>query len=399
MHPELFTLPIVGVSVKAYGFFLMLGFLTGVWLAMRRAQRVGANADTVLDLAFLALLFGVGGARLFYVVHYWKTDFAGTPNPLFSAINITQGGLEFLGGFLGAVAAIVVYGWRKKISLRFYCDVLAPSVMWGLAFGRVGCFLNGCCFGAACTVPSGQQAALPWAVRFPFGSPVHVREWEQRKVTVPAELITTAPSALQPWLLPPSQLSMSVERRELPNRRYQELKEELERARSEPVDSKVIAKLEAEVDAAKKSRDAQERELLSLRLAQRFPSREVPSRPTSVTELEELAQNNRSLPVHPTQLYAAIDALLLYAVLAALFRVRKRDGLVFATLLVLYPIARFIMEIIRVDNPPDVFGLTISQSVSLAMFAVGIIYLVILYEWLPLRSPRLDAPRDRVPAP
>ena len=72
MHPDLFTLPIIGVSIKTYGFFLMVGFLSAVWLSMRRAQRVKANPDTVLDLSILCLLFGVGGARLFYVVHYWN---------------------------------------------------------------------------------------------------------------------------------------------------------------------------------------------------------------------------------------------------------------------------------------------------------------------------------------
>ena len=108
MDPELFNVPFLNTSVKTYGAFLCLGFLSAVWLAMRRAERVKANADTVLDVAFLSLVFGVGGARLFYVIHYWKPQFAGAPNRFLAAINITEGGLEFLGGFLGAVVATAI---------------------------------------------------------------------------------------------------------------------------------------------------------------------------------------------------------------------------------------------------------------------------------------------------
>ncbi|MFQ5495107.1 MAG: prolipoprotein diacylglyceryl transferase family protein, partial [Phycisphaerae bacterium] len=92
MHSELFTIPVLGLSLKSYGLMLCLGFLSGVWLAMRRAERVRANPDTVLDLSFLCLLFGVGGARIFYVAHYWESQFAMAPNKFLAVINITQGG-------------------------------------------------------------------------------------------------------------------------------------------------------------------------------------------------------------------------------------------------------------------------------------------------------------------
>lgn len=390
MHPELFTLPILGVPIRMYGFWLMVGFLSGVWLAMRRAQRVKADPDRVLDMSFLALIFGVVGARAFYVVHYWKSDFASAPNRLLAAIDITGGGLEFLGGFLGATAAILIYAVRKKVSARMYCDILAPSVMWGLAFARIGCFFNGCCFGGVCVVPSTQQPALAWAVRFPFGSPVHLRQWEDRRVTVPAELITSAPGALRPWLLPASMLSMSVEKREEPNRRYQELLKEYEEAKAESPDAKATAVLKSAVEAARKKKNDQDRKLVSLRVAQRFPSRLVPTRSTSVTELEDLAARQRSLPVHPTQLYSAIHGILLSGLLSALFYIRKRHGVVIGALFVLYPIPRAILEFIRADNPHDVAGLTASQFVSLIMLIVGVVYLIFLYKRLPERSPVLE---------
>ena len=103
-----------------------------------------------------------------------------------------------------------------------------------------------------------------------------------------------------------------------------------------------------------------------------------------------LAALHRSLPVHPTQLYSSVQALLLSAVLSGLFYIRKRHGVVIGALFVLYPLPRMFLELIRTDNPHDVGGLTISQSVSFAMLAAGIVYLVVLYKWLPERSLLVD---------
>lgn len=386
MHPELFSLP-GGFTVKTYGFCLMIGFLSAVWLAMRRAVRVKADPDCVLDISFLCLLFGVGGARAFYVIHYWTPQFADASNKFLAVIDITEGGLEFLGGFIGATIATVVYAYLKKQSLRLYLDIMAPGAMWGLAFGRLGCFFNGCCFGGVCETPHTHEARYEWVVRFPFASPAHWEEWSQRQVTVPAELITTSKEAFKPWLVPDSLLSMPVEKRQGMVRKLHDLKDEWGRAQAESPGSPETKKLEAAVAAAVKKFDAHQKELASLIHAQQFPSRVEPSRRTSVSELEHLASNYQSLAVHPTQLYAAINAILLSAFLSALFYVRKRHGVVIVMLLVLYPIQRTIEELIRVDNPHDVGGLTISQFIGLVLFLFGIAALLYLYKKLPERSP------------
>ncbi len=396
MHPEFFTLPILGLPVKMYGFWLMVGFLSSVWLAMRRAQRVKVDPDTVLDISFLALIFGVGGARVFYVVHYWKSDFAGASNRFLAVIDITGGGLEFLGGFLGALVAVLIFLARKKLSARLYLDIMAPTVMWGLAFGRLGCFLNGCCFGALCVVPSTGQPLHPWAVRFPFASNAHQEQWTHRGVTVPGELVVTAKNMLLPGLVPGDQLSMSVEKRERPNRHFENLRKAYDRAKSEAPEAEATVELGQAVESARKKRIAHERKLVMLRSAQRYPSRLVPARAISVSELEDIAAEHRSLAVHPTQLYSAIHAMLLSGVLSALFYLRKRHGMVIGALLVLYPIPRAILELIRVDNPHDIGGLTASQFVSLSMLIVGIVYLIVLYKRMPERSPLLKlAPNAR----
>jgi len=386
MHPELFTLP-GGFTIKTYGFCFMLGFLGVVWLAMRRARRVKADPDAMLDICFLSLLFGVGGARAFYVIHYWTPQFADAPNRLLAVIDITEGGLEFLGGFIGATIASVAYVYLKKLSLRLYLDISAPCIMLGLALGRLGCFFNGCCFGAVCEAPLTHDARYSWAVRFPYASPAHWEEWEERQVTVPAELIATSKGALKPWLVPSSLLSMPVEKRQGIIRQLQDLRDAWERAKSQAPDSPETAKAKALWEAAAEKAKTHERELYSLINAQKFPSRVEPSRKTSVSELEQLASNHQSLAVHPAQLYASIGAMLLSALLSAIFYVRKRHGIVIVMLFLLYPIQRTVEEMIRVDNPHDVAGLTISQFVGMIMFLTGIAALIYLYKWLPERSP------------
>ncbi|MHC4698828.1 MAG: prolipoprotein diacylglyceryl transferase, partial [Planctomycetota bacterium] len=375
MHPELFTLPVLGISVKTYGFFMCVGFLSAVWMAMRRAQRVKADADCVLDLSFLALVFGVGGARLFYVAHYWKTDFADVPNTLLAVIDIRQGGLEFLGGFLGALLSIMIYLFIKKQSIRLYLDILAPSLMWGLAFGRLGCFFNGCCFGGLCVAPDrpdGQsvaqitldrrEAAYPWAVRFPFASPAHIDAWDKRRVTVPAELITPHPFGAS--LLPPTAFGLSVERRAKLQQEHDELQrriDELRQAVAEAKKSKsqeveesesgvaeaglgpqrrTLEELQSELQAARTQRSSLRREhhLDELEWAQEFPSRKNPQRTTSESELQQLASQCRSPFVHPTQLYSASHAIILSGLLSAVFYQRKRHGVVIGLVFVLYPI-------------------------------------------------------------
>ena len=98
------------------------------------------------------------GARIFFVVHYYDRF---RDNPL-DVLKIWQGGLEFLGGVVLALFVIGFYLRRNKMPVRRCLDVMAVGLMIALAFGRIGCLLNGCCFG--------QPTTLPWAIRFPYGS-------------------------------------------------------------------------------------------------------------------------------------------------------------------------------------------------------------------------------------
>ena len=151
-----------------YGVMLALAFLVGLWTAMRRAPRTGIPAEKISDVILWLLIGTILGARTLYVVSYWREDFAG--QPLWEIFMIQRGGLVYYGGLVGASLACILFCWRRQLPLWKVADILAPSVALGYAVGRIGCLLNGCCFGRACE--------LPWAIRFPDihatgGAPVH----------------------------------------------------------------------------------------------------------------------------------------------------------------------------------------------------------------------------------
>jgi phosphatidylglycerol:prolipoprotein diacylglycerol transferase len=95
-------------------------------------------------------------------------------------LNVSSGGLTFYGGFLLATPILILYALWKKVPLLKGMDIIAPALMIGLAFGRIGCFFNGCCYGEEC--------ALSWGARFPYGSNAFVEQYEKGEISVPAEL-------------------------------------------------------------------------------------------------------------------------------------------------------------------------------------------------------------------
>jgi phosphatidylglycerol:prolipoprotein diacylglycerol transferase len=147
------------VEVHSYGLFIAFGLLLGVALAVRRGQRVGIETGATLDLTFYAVVFGMLGARLLYVLMHagqYVRLCAGTGTPrsfgqrlsdCTAALHIWQGGLVFLGGGVLAACATLVIARRKRLGLGLVADVLAPSVSIAHVFGRLGCFMVGCCYG------------------------------------------------------------------------------------------------------------------------------------------------------------------------------------------------------------------------------------------------------------
>ena len=157
-----------GVPVFGYGVMIFCGFVAGGLTGLRRAQRAGLPAGIVYDLTFWAFAAGIAGARLNYLLRFHDRVFAapdggslGLGACVMRAVNLSDGGLVLLGGVIGAAVAFVVVCRRWGVGTLKMADVAIPSCFLGLAFGRIGCLLYGCCWGDRC--------ALPWAVHFPAG--------------------------------------------------------------------------------------------------------------------------------------------------------------------------------------------------------------------------------------
>jgi len=140
--------------MHSYGLMLALAFLAAIMLLEKRAKDHGISKDTIMDFGLVIMISSVIGSRAFHVISHWG-EYAS--NPL-SALAVWEGGLTFYGGVLLSVPAGVIYLKKKDIDFWPLADLAAPAFALGLGIGRLGCFLNGCCFGN----PSG----LPWAVHF-----------------------------------------------------------------------------------------------------------------------------------------------------------------------------------------------------------------------------------------
>lgn len=151
-------IPILGhlgpFPIRSYGLAMALAFLAGIWLARRRAHARGLNPDLIIDMAFFVIIASIAGARAAYVLVHWAT-FAGDPVAM---LRIWDGGLALYGGLAGGIVAGLLFLRSRGIDPWVGADISAPSLALGVAIGRFGCFMNGCCFGKPCD--------LPWAVTF-----------------------------------------------------------------------------------------------------------------------------------------------------------------------------------------------------------------------------------------
>lgn len=146
------------LTIHTFGILVGMGFLAGISLAARRARSVGLNPDRLYELAFpWILVSGLVGARLLYVVTNWQAEFAHAPWT--DAFAIWRGGLVFYGGLGLATAVALVRIRMLGLPLWKVTDCLAPGLALGHVFGRLGCLINGCCHGRACT--------LPWGISYP----------------------------------------------------------------------------------------------------------------------------------------------------------------------------------------------------------------------------------------
>jgi len=141
-----------GFTITGYGIMMMVAFLLAGWLYSLELRRTGQDAGLAWDAVVAAVIGGIIGAKIYYAVLVGEMD------ALFS-----RGGLVWYGGFIGGVIGVCLLLWWKKQSIAIQSDLVAPALAAGYAAGRIGCFLVGDDYG----VPSD----VPWAVKFPQGSP------------------------------------------------------------------------------------------------------------------------------------------------------------------------------------------------------------------------------------
>ena len=161
MHRVLFQ--VGGLTVYSYGVMLAVGFIVATLVARYRFKLQYKNPDIILDFVLAAVVGGIVGARLFYVIGNWS-EFRGHLGKIFS---INMSGLVFYGGLVLGLALVVAVGFWKKVKFWSIMDLAGLCLPLGLAFGRVGCFLNGCCYG--------KPTTLPWGITFPTVAPFVAR--------------------------------------------------------------------------------------------------------------------------------------------------------------------------------------------------------------------------------
>jgi phosphatidylglycerol:prolipoprotein diacylglycerol transferase len=165
MHPVLFKLG--ALEIHTYGVLVAFGFMIGLTLAARRAKTVGIAPESISDLGLWLIVAGMLGGKLFHALFYWRDVVA---NWQAAGVASLREGFVFFGGFIGAVVTAVLYARRKRLPLAKLADAFAAPLALGHAFGRLGCYFEGCCHGKLCE--------LPWAAHFPLthstrGLPVH----------------------------------------------------------------------------------------------------------------------------------------------------------------------------------------------------------------------------------
>lgn len=140
-----------------------LAFITGTLLAAKEARRLGHDPGIIIDLAAYAVVSSLIGARLLYVLLDLK-EFQGN---FWKVFLLTEGGLSLHGGILGTLLMGIWFSRRYKVPFWDFADIVTPSVPLGTAIARIGCFLNGCCYGVATQVPWAIQTRLALGHRHP----------------------------------------------------------------------------------------------------------------------------------------------------------------------------------------------------------------------------------------
>ncbi len=334
--------------VYGYGVMLCLAFIGCALLATRLGRREGILANDMETLDIVLFVFGILGARLLFMVHY-HDRFVWDGTIVWQFLRIWDGGLIFYGSVVGAlvgyVLAYFIFLRQHGVSTWKVADVAAPCTALGLALGRLGCLLNGCCYG---------NVACPDcpALSFPLASPPRFALVERGHQTAAG------------FLLGPERIVRAVE----------------------PGSPAAWAGLkEGDVILKADDRDILKNGDLTDYLHFRWPRGKndlqlTLRRDGAEITLEPFAP--RTLGLHPTQVYESISMALLLWLLLCYYPFKRRDGSVMVLFMLGYAGHRFVNEMLRTDTEKVAFDLTLSQNISVGVLAAGL-----LLGWWVLRRP------------
>lgn len=153
-----------GFTLYSYGAMLLLAFVVGLMLILREGPRKGYNTDHIYEAFIISIILAVFGSRITYVFLNWEL-YQG--EPLLRTLLARETGLTFYGGFIAVLLGLLAHCYYRKIPFLKLLDFVVPFIALGYGITRIGCFLNGCCYGHVTT--------LPWGVAFPLvdASPRH----------------------------------------------------------------------------------------------------------------------------------------------------------------------------------------------------------------------------------
>jgi prolipoprotein diacylglyceryltransferase len=341
-----------GIPIYGFGLMLFLAFVICLWLAGRRALKVGVPKELVQDLAIWVIVGGVIGARATFLLVEERVDSLGDFFKTF--LLIWKGGLVWYGSLIAGVPTFcaVYYFYVRKHGVGFWklADIYAPCIALGLCLGRIGCLLNGCCYG--------DVACSDWecfGVSYPFSASPH--EYTRQGFQTAAGF-TLTDEMLREAVVGAVEPGSAAEKAGL--RSGDVVLEMNDQEIAGPGD------LDRQLFGENWQRGRNDLTLKVQRNGEKEPRTIGPFEP-------------RSIGLYPTQIHESISMFLLFLLMLAFEPFKPREGTLMVMFLLFYPIHRFFDEMLRNDTPTVKYGMTFSQNISIVVFASAIVLLVSIW--------------------